>query len=73
MLQTFLKSLKQAASGLSVSHTSCSVAPGLTLAAAGLGSQLGFYWAPPNAALVAAIYRSLMPGGSGQNTGSGST
>ena len=59
MLQTFLKSLKQAASGLSVPHTSHQVAPGTAVAAAGLGSQLGLAWAHPSLVQVVAICRWL--------------
>ena len=35
------------------------MAPGLALAAASLGSQLGLSWAPPSPAQVAAIFRLL--------------
>ena len=59
MLQTFLKFLKQAASGLDVPHSSSQPAPGLMLAAAGLGSQFGLAGAPPSPAQVAAICISL--------------
>ena len=44
MLQTLLKSLKQAASGFSIPHTSHKVVLGPALAAADLSSKLGFTW-----------------------------
>ena len=59
MLQIFLTSLKQATSGLSERCTSHLVAPGLSLAAAGLGSQLGLAWPPPSPAQEVAFCRSL--------------
>ena len=57
MLRTFLISLKQAASGLCLPHTS--KWPQAWLAAAGLCSQFGLSWAPSSPAEVAAICRSL--------------
>ena len=63
MLQTFLKSLKQAASGLSVLRTSCEVAPGQALAETSLGSHFGPSWGPPCPAQGAAICRLLCSSG----------
>ena len=53
----FPKSLKQAASGLSVPHNS-QATPGPMLAAAGLSSQLGPSWIPLSPASVSGICRS---------------
>ena len=59
MIQIFLNYVKQVAPGLSEPCTSCYIAPGLALAAACLGSQLGLTCAPPSSAQEAAICRSL--------------
>ena len=55
MLQTFLKSLSLAVSGLHLPLTSCWVAPGLARVAACLGTNLGLFWAPSHQTQVAAI------------------
>ena len=60
MFQTLLKSVKQAASGLTMPHTSHYVAPGLVLVAAGLGLQLGLAWAPPSPEQMATTYNCFI-------------
>ena len=55
MLQIFLNFLKQAAYGELCTSHSHYVTPGLALAAARLGSQLGLAWAPPSPAQGAGI------------------
>lgn len=59
MLHTFPKCLRQAASGLSMPHTSHQVAPDLAVAAACLVLQLGFSKTLPSPAQVIAIFRLL--------------